>query len=92
MRSLLAPTRIRIVNEKAEFYLPKKSKSVKWYRALNLVPEKRLTNIKDGLRPVYDNIYSCLRLNGRNRCSGRDSLNSLRIAGEIVRPVRKHEK
>ncbi|MDO8493073.1 MAG: Gfo/Idh/MocA family oxidoreductase [bacterium] len=79
--------RVRIVNERAELYLPHMHNTVAGYTSLKLQPNKGLTSIKDGLYPVYDSIY-----NKKNRCSGLDSLNSLRVADKIVKSFNKYEK
>ncbi|MDE2001766.1 MAG: Gfo/Idh/MocA family oxidoreductase [Patescibacteria group bacterium] len=46
-------------------------------------------NIRSGLYPVYDDMYSFLRLsdNKANHCSGRDSLRSLRAADAIIKSL-----
>lgn len=83
--------RVRIVNEKAEFYLPEKSDKVAGYTSLKLQSKPSLTNIKEGLYPVYNNIHSCISSGDftKNRCSGEDSLNSLKIAYRIVKSAKK---
>ncbi|MBU4348545.1 Gfo/Idh/MocA family oxidoreductase [Patescibacteria group bacterium] len=80
--------RIKIINDKAELFLRGKSKLVKGCSVLKIQSSKNLISIKDGLYPVYENIYLNLKNKEKNKCSGKDALKSLEVADKSIRIAR----
>jgi len=80
--------RISIVYDKAKFFIRQKSGAFKGYSGLKIQPRMRLIDIKDGLRPVYENIYSCIKSKDKNKCPGNDALRSLTVADKIIKSAK----
>lgn len=81
--------RIKIINDKAELYLRQKAGLVKGHRSLKFKPKSDSISIKEGLYPVYENIYLSLKGEEKNKCSGQDALKSLQVVEEIIKSTKK---
>jgi predicted dehydrogenase len=80
---------LNIVFDKARLLVPDTSNKFSGFKRLKDKPRANLIDVRDRLYPVYENIYSCLRKGGKNKCSGRDSLKSLLAADKIIRSIKK---
>lgn len=80
---------LNIVFDKARLLVPDTSNKISGFKRLKDKPQANLINVRDRLYPVYENIYSCLRKGGKNKCTGRDSLKSLLAADKIIRSIKK---
>lgn len=80
---------VNIIFDKAQLYVRDKSNIAKGYKGLKIKFKSNLIDVKEGLYPVYENIYCCMRQGRKNKCSGYDSLKSLLVADKIIKSIKK---